>query len=97
MPSSPISITHSTPEPSRHGDRRIISYLESMKRRSEPEIRRDSAALDPAIKSWLDNVLVPAMVRKWIRADAVGAPAITEDPPPRTDSKIPKSYNPPAV
>jgi hypothetical protein len=68
----------------------IMAYLEAMKKKSEPQSQPNAAALNPAVKSWLDNVLVPAMVRQWIRVDGVGASAMIEDPPPRTDSEISK-------
>jgi len=29
-------------------------------------VRSDAQQVPPAVKAWLDNVIVPAMVRRWI-------------------------------
>jgi hypothetical protein len=66
------------------------SAIVNAMRSSEPQIRHHGAELNPAIKAWLDNVLVPALVRRWVSSNAVGQRAIIPAPPPRTDSEISK-------
>ena len=48
----------------------------------ESELLRQAprADVNPAIKSWLQNVIVPAMVQRWIEEN--GGKTATNAPPP---------------
>jgi hypothetical protein len=39
------------------------------KRVCEPAVSAKKGRIDPAVKSWLDNVLVPALVRLYLAAN----------------------------
>jgi hypothetical protein len=42
--------------------------------KADLSIRERRSNIEPAIKSWIDNVIVPALVRKWIASGTRGEP-----------------------
>jgi len=46
-----------------------VKSANEMKQKKQPGSTRSSSAgkrLDPALKSWLDNVIIPALVREYL-------------------------------
>jgi hypothetical protein len=39
------------------------------KRAMRPVARKNTALIDPEIKSWIDNVIVPALVDEWFSSE----------------------------
>jgi hypothetical protein len=46
---------------------------------SFPPRRYEEGDLNPALKSWIDNVIVPALVKQWIATNE-GKPSCQERP-----------------
>jgi hypothetical protein len=46
---------------------------------SFPPRRHEEGDLNPALKSWIDNVIVPALVKQWIATNE-GEPLAQERP-----------------
>jgi hypothetical protein len=45
------------------------------------------AKIDPALKAWLDNVLVPVMVREYLASAREAGDNVSSPVPPDEDSK----------
>jgi hypothetical protein len=46
--------------------REISHYFEEQLSNRRKEIEQPEAKLTPEIRGWIDNVIVPAMVREWL-------------------------------
>ena len=40
--------------------------------KSESLLKSDEQQINPAVKAWLDNVIIPALVKQYIAANGVG-------------------------
>ena len=49
---------------------------------SENPLLSDEAHVDPAVKAWLKNVLVPAMVKQYLAAHSVADETVSDDTAP---------------
>lgn len=61
----------------RHNDHSMtddLTYTEFF-----PLRRHEEGDLNPALKSWIDNVIVPALVKEWIATNE-GKPSCQERP-----------------
>jgi hypothetical protein len=59
----------------RHNDHSMTSDLTSTE--SFAPKRHEEGDLNPAFKSWIDNVIVPALVKQWIATNE-GKPSCQE-------------------